>query len=597
MFAVRTGQKLHQIPEDHGRYNTNPPKHQEINNYRFVDCIGRGNFGDVYKAYDLRLQKNVAIKAINIEHSEDEIPVLLQEINLLRSLRNPNITNWYKTFIIDVTMFIVMEYCSEGSCSDLLKFNRNGLEESVLSYIMKNVLEGLKYLHSLSIIHRDVKAANILIAKGNVIKLADFGVSGQLNGNTGRKTFVGTPYWMAPEIVTDCKSLKKDRENLERRLIENGLGKRTLYKLWRKKIQQDNMNESLLLNESKHEEKDRSKVENGLVDDLDDVEYDEKVDIWSLGITLIELGTGKVPNNDKEPLKALFEIPKMEPPRVPKNSSYYMKEFGVACLCKDPVMRPSAVELLKFKFINKNKLKVNALSVLSGHSGKIKKKRPKFELNLESVNYGPELDWDLSVDKVDKVFKANKPDAHHKASGFYEQPNRNIESVPLDAASFVEPEFEHNEEALEHDGNNAGDAKDYRGADEDEDEEESSEEENTFANSFFGNNPPPVRQTADTSPLVGGNGHGHPRSDDDFFYDEGTAAISSQRIREIIKTAGDNLCRVSKPFDDAAGAREALIKKALASLSLLQQALVDLRHCNEGAATEICRRLGEASAL
>ncbi|ODQ45758.1 hypothetical protein PICMEDRAFT_24760, partial [Pichia membranifaciens NRRL Y-2026] len=252
--------------------------------------IGRGNFGDVYKAYDLRLQKNVAIKAINIEHSDDEIPVLLQEINLLRSLRNPNITNWYKTFIIDVTMFIVMEYCSEGSCSDLLKFNRNSLEESVLSYIMKNVLEGLKYLHSLNIIHRDIKAANILIAKGNVIKLADFGVSGQLNGNTGRKTFVGTPYWMAPEIVTDCKSLKKDQ-------------------------------------------------------------YDEKVDIWSLGITLIELGTGKVPNNDKEPLKALFEIPKMEPPRVPKNSSYYMKEFGVACLCKDPVMRPSAAELLKFKFI------------------------------------------------------------------------------------------------------------------------------------------------------------------------------------------------------------------------------------------------------
>ncbi|GAV27852.1 hypothetical protein PMKS-001320 [Pichia membranifaciens] len=234
------------------------------------------------------------------------------------------------------------------------------------------------------------------------------------------------------------------------------------------------MNESLLLNEAKHEEKDRLKVENGLVDDLDDVEYDEKVDIWSLGITLIELGTGKVPNNDKEPLKALFEIPKMEPPRVPKNSSYYMKEFGVACLCKDPVMRPSAVELLKFKFINKNKLKVNALSVLSGHSGKIKKKRPKFELNLESVNYGPELDWDLSVDKADK---GDKPDARDKASVFYELPNRNIESVPLDAAGFAEPEFEHDEEALERDSNDAGDAEDYRGGDEDEDE--SSEEENT----------------------------------------------------------------------------------------------------------------------
>lgn len=588
MFAVRSAKRLHNIPEDHGRYNTTSPNHQEINNYRFVDCIGRGNFGDVYKAYDLRQQKNVAIKAINIEHSDDEIPVLLQEINLLRSLRHPNITNWYKTFIIDVTMFIVMEYCSEGSCSDLLKFNRNGLEECVLSYIMKNVLEGLKYLHSLNIIHRDIKAANILIAKGNVIKLADFGVSGELNGNTGRKTFVGTPYWMAPEIVTDCKSLKKDRENLERRLIENGLGKRTLYKLWKKKIQQDTINENYkTLNQSKSEKVGPAKTDNELVDDLDDVEYDEKVDIWSLGITLIELGTGKVPNNDKEPLKALFEIPKMEPPRLPKNSSYYMKEFGVACLCKDPVMRPSAAELLKFKFINKNKLKANALSVLSGHSNKIKKKRPKFELNMESVNYGPELDWDLSVDNPDK------------GVSFYKQPNVNIDAASSEASSLVSSEVESfkgegvDRHTEEEDVDAHADA-------EDEDEDSSDEEENTFANSFFGNNPPPARQTADTSPLVGGNGVD--RHEDDFYYEGSVHGISSEKIRDIIKTAGEHLYKAHdnaafKSVGEAHGAPELLLKQTLACLGLLQKALVDLRHCNESVAGEICRRLGEASAL
>lgn len=331
----------------------NSSTHQQLSNYRFTDCIGRGNFGDVYKAYDLKQGRNVAIKSINLEMSEDEIPILLQELSLLRSLRHRNITQWYSTFIIDVSMLIVMEYCSEGSCADLLKFNRNGVEECVLSYIMKNTLQGLKYLHEMDIIHRDVKAANILITNKREIKLADFGVSGQMDGMKGKKTFVGTPYWMAPEIIADLRTLRKDRINLERRLIESGLGFRTLYKFWNKKIQENEYNENSEAQTFNEAMKGSQPID---IDNFEEVEYNEKVDIWSLGITLIELGTGKIPNHEKEPLKAIFEIPKSEPPRLPNKASYYLKEFSMACLSKDPTIRPSATELLKFKFITSHSI-------------------------------------------------------------------------------------------------------------------------------------------------------------------------------------------------------------------------------------------------
>lgn len=386
------------------------PTHQCFNDYNFNDCIGRGNFGDVYKAYDPKLKKYVAIKAVNLEHSDDEIPVLLQEITLLRTLKHENITNWYKTFVFDVTMFIVMEYCSEGSCADLLKFHKKGLEENLLSYVMKSVLQGLKYLHGSGVIHRDIKAANILITNKSTIKLADFGVSGQLDGGKGRSTFVGTPYWMAPEMVTDSAVLKKDRENMDRRLKECGIGRHTLYKLWRKKLSGEEAGQERERAEA-HTIKLGPKllsfsndnriggfsgsVQDVCVDGSPEIEYTEKVDIWSLGITLIELGTGKVPNGEKEPLKALFEIPNCEPPRVPATSSYHLKEFGLACLFKDPILRPSAEELLQFKFISKNRIRDDDLKVLTGHGSRVKKRRPKHDICFQSIHYGPGVAWDL----------------------------------------------------------------------------------------------------------------------------------------------------------------------------------------------------------
>lgn len=566
---------------------SNSSEEEQTKGYKLLSCIGRGNFGDVYKAFDFVRNEVVAIKAINIEQSDDDIPVLLQEINLLRSLKHPNITNLYNTFVIDVTMFIVMEYCNEGSCSDLLKFNKNGLNENLLSYIMKNVLEGLKYLHDLNIIHRDIKAANILITKNHAIKLADFGVSGQLNGITGKKTFVGTPYWMAPEIITDCSSLREDRNCLEERLKVSGLGHRTLYKIWKRKMYDSEMRTKQKLEhglEFEQKSLDEAKNDDHNIDNLDDVEYNEKVDIWSLGITLIELGTGKVPNNNKEPLKALFAIPKMDPPTVPETSSYYMKEFSLACLCKDPNIRCSASELLKFKFITKNRVKPYDLSVLSGHSEKLKRKKPKFMLDLNNSHYGPAINWDLdNIEEETEInFELKNLNAPSIISDDKENENENMDSDLLLNKTKYQYEYEQLQQSPDEEHLQKGTTyhKIQSGADEEE-EEELSPEDDTFANNSFFGNPPPIRYTADTSPLLGG--HHNPRYREDSIY-------NSANIRQVMRMA-DGVLHLDKDThryqDDNCRRRE-----TLQWLDLVEEALIGLCHSDGSAARAVFRGLG-----
>ena len=514
--------------------------HPQLAKYRFGECIGRGNFGDVYKALNTNTDRAVAIKAINLEHSEDDIPILLQEINLLRSLRHDNITNWFETIMVDVTMYIVMEYCSEGSCADLLRLNRNGLPEPSVAYILKNVLQGLEYLHSLKIIHRDIKAANILITKDCVIKLADFGVSGEMMGKSGRKTFVGTPYWMAPEIIAEKRFLKEDQELLEQRLIDCGIGKKTLYKLWKRKIfnNQFSTPKSRPLNTkdkgtkvTEASFKDTLKKGLGFLrshdteflyqqapeeeDADDDVEYDEKVDIWALGITMIELSTGKVPNSEKEPLKALFEIPKKEPPRLPLSSSYHMREFSLACLCKDPTLRASAKELKRFRFVAKCRLKSSSpeLRDLTGHGSKLKKRKPKFEISFDSVNYGPAVDWDLKTSFVTscgsvaplKGTENNSPSSESYAiepSDIGIEVNYEVRSRSISSRESVE-----STDSL-------------------------MKNENTLANSFFDNHRPLCQPTANTSPFL----QHHRGSEQDLeHYQQVPHIVSTSEIRNLVE--------------------------------------------------------------
>ncbi|QPG76240.1 hypothetical protein FOA43_003626 [Brettanomyces nanus] len=305
-------------------------------NIELKECIGRGNFGDVYRGISVGTKVTVAIKTINLDKSDDDIPILLQEIKLLRDLNSPFITKWYDTCVKDVTMFICIEYCGAGSCTDLLRIHKS-LNEVAVAYITRDTLRGLEYLHSLGIIHRDVKAANILLTEDAQVKLADFGVSGKLQNSAKRKTFVGTPYWMAPEII----------------LRKNG--------------------------------------------------YNEKVDIWSLGITVIELRTGRVPHSDEDPLKALYQLCKRPPPGlIGSEYSHYIKEFTRICLQKQPQSRPTASDLLKMRFITRTRFKSNPLiqliqEKLEATKFRPKKRQPKHPLKFDSNHFGPNMQWNFEV--------------------------------------------------------------------------------------------------------------------------------------------------------------------------------------------------------
>ena len=330
-----------------------------------------GSFGIVYRALQKSTGDYVAIKHIDLEGSDDDIREIQQEISLLATCSSSYVTSYRASFVRGTKLWIVMEYLGGGSCLDLLK--PGPMEERFIGIILRELLQGLDYLHSTGKIHRDIKAANILLSETGQVKIADFGVAAQLtNIKSQRLTFVGTPFWMAPEVIQEAG-------------------------------------------------------------------YDFHADIWSLGITAMEMALGEPPRSDVHPMKVLFLIPKEKPPRLEGNRwSRELKEFVALCLNKDPDRRPSAKVLLKHAFIRRAG-RIDTLQELVRRTRNYDQSGKAVE---KDVRYYEETLREMSsADEEDEwIFDTIKPAASVKAQNLAKHTvkRRKLERIPSGDGSDVE---------------------------------------------------------------------------------------------------------------------------------------------------------------
>ncbi|XP_046598274.1 serine/threonine-protein kinase 10 isoform X2 [Neodiprion lecontei] len=261
--------------------------------WEMIGELGDGAFGKVYKAQSKQTQQLAAAKMCALE-GEDDLADFMIEIDILSECKHPNIVELHEAYFMEGKLWMLIEYCDGGALDSIMVELEKALTEPQIAYICQHMTQGLAFLHKAKVIHRDLKAGNVLLTMAGGVKLADFGVSAK-NKHTLQKhdTFIGTPYWMAPEVVL-CETFR-------------------------------------------------------------DNPYDFKVDIWSLGITLIEFAQMEPPNHEMSPMRVLLKIQKSDPPRLdqPGKWSKDFNEFVAKALIKDPAARPTADELLKHPFVNR----------------------------------------------------------------------------------------------------------------------------------------------------------------------------------------------------------------------------------------------------
>ncbi|KAM4694766.1 mitogen-activated protein kinase kinase kinase kinase 3 isoform 7-T7 [Discoglossus pictus] len=271
--------------------------------FELIQRIGSGTYGDVYKARNVNTGELAAIKVIKLEPGED-FAVVQQEIIMMKDCKHTNIVAYFGSYLRRDKLWICMEFCGGGSLQDIYHVT-GPLSEQQIAYVSRETIQGLYYLHNKGKMHRDIKGANILLTDNGHVKLADFGVSAQITATIAkRKSFIGTPYWMAPEVAA----------------VERKGG------------------------------------------------YNQLCDIWAVGITSIELAELQPPMFDLHPMRALFLMTKsnFQPPKLKDKMKWSnsFHHFVKMALTKNPKKRPTAEKLLQHPFVTQPLNRTLAIELL-----------------------------------------------------------------------------------------------------------------------------------------------------------------------------------------------------------------------------------------